>query len=219
MPGQVPPPIQSPIPVQPQAPVYGQPYGEQQPVSPKPGYPTSGAMPTVPQPQPYTDPSGWASAPPQPPRPRRSPLLPILIGISSLLALALVATVVVGLNVVGGIRTEVDEKKAARDNRLAQEVSAQNDLKDRFAAADLPTKLNRVKDLDKATDVAFDRWNNVAATRLGEVTDAMQLCNDAVAEYDRTAAPFPASMLGELPDKINLSNPQTDCGRAFTKQI
>ncbi|MND08112.1 hypothetical protein D3C83_305190 [compost metagenome] len=49
--------------------------------------------------------------------------------------------------------------------------------------------------------------------------DAMQACNDAVILYDQTVAAFPAKMLDGLPEKINLDNPETDCGRAFTAEI
>ena len=160
-----------------------------------------------------------ASAPPAPAPPRRSRLFFVLVAVAAVLGLALIAVTAVGLTAVSRSRGDAATLTAQRDARLRGYADADAALKAQFKAADLAGKLARVKELDKAADAAFQRWNNVTGTTLGSLVDAMQQCNDEVILYDLTAAPFPPAMLDTLPDQINLANPETDCGRAFTKNI
>jgi hypothetical protein len=132
--------------------------------------------------------------------------------------LGLIVILAVGIPAIGSLRHDVTAAKAdvAAEKRLADEAAAK--LRDDFRKADLPTKLQHVKDLDRAADDAFSKWDK-GTVKFGVLDKAMNDCNDAVDDYNRAAAPFPATMLGDLPSKINLANPETDCGRAFTNNI
>lgn len=203
----------------------GTPY--QPPPGPPPGEPPnwSPAVPTSGQPvgpTPYSGPPYPTATPygyPAPPRPRRSVLVPILGAVIGLLAVGLALTLVLGLNSVNHVKHQAttlrEEKDAAAKADQAATAKQQSD----FRNADLATKLQHVKDLDKATDTAFNGWSN-GSTKFGVLSQAMAACDDAVDDYDRTAAPFPASMFSAtLPQKIDIADPATDCGRAFTGRI
>jgi predicted PurR-regulated permease PerM len=150
---------------------------------------------------------------------RRSRAVPVLIVVAALLGVILLVVTGVGLTAVSGLRRDSADLTSQRDQRKQAYADAEASLQAKFKAADLATKLARVKDLDKGTDEAFQKWNNVTGTTLGSLVAAMQLCNDAVVAYDLSVAAFPVAMLGGLPERINLDNPETDCGRAFTSKI
>jgi outer membrane murein-binding lipoprotein Lpp len=172
-------------------------------------------MPGAPQPGGYVQQPTGA---PQPAAPRRSAKVPILIAAIVVLALALLATGGIGLAKINSVRSDVAKLKAANAAAQKEDNDAAEALKAKFKDADLAGKLARIKDLDRATDDVFKQWS-AGTAKFGALTNAISACDDAVDEYDWTAAPFPASMFTDLPQKIDLTKAETDCGRAFASRI
>ncbi|GAA3452504.1 hypothetical protein [Dactylosporangium matsuzakiense] len=171
------------------------------PVTGGPGYPPPPFLP----------------APPPPPPPRSRAFVLLLVAVL-LLAAATAVTAPLGWSGVAHRRQTVTDRRAELDriDRQAQAAAAKQETD--FRDADLATLLQRVKTLDTATDTAYSRWRTGVA-RYGELDGAMNDCDDAVIAYDRAAAPFPDRLFTALPRRINLDNPETDCGRAFTPNI
>jgi hypothetical protein len=164
----------------------------------------------------YPVPYGY---PAPPARPRRSPAFFLLIALSAVLAVALVAAVVLGVNAIHHTRQDRDALRTQQQQRSQLDAAAKAKLQNDFKTADFPGKLQKIKDLDKATDSAFSQWS-VGSTVYGTLSKALTSCEDAVDAYDRAAGAFPAGMFtAGAPQKINTDNPETDCGRAFTSRI
>jgi hypothetical protein len=208
-------------------PSYGQPgYGEQ----PPPAYPTSdvgtgwGTQPVSgaqvsgaqvsggqvggypPVPQPVTP----QPASPEAPRRRTMPLIVInaVLGLLLLAAAAFVFATVSGLN--GDVKTLKDEKT----KRTAAETAAEAKLKEDFDKADLKGKFAKVQELTTASNRALIEWaadKENKSVRIVQV--AITKCNEAVFDYDTTAAKFPPRMLGSLPQRVNTTDTATNCGR------
>jgi hypothetical protein len=182
------------------------------PFSPAPFSPPPSSTPPLSAP-PY-------SAPPfstQPPRPDRRAFR-ILVAAALVIAVAIVATAVLGWSSVSDLRQGVSDRQAEQATIAQQEEAAARKLLDDFRRAGLDSLLQRVKDLDKAADVAFGSWRS-GSVRFGVLDAAMNDCNAAVIAYNNAAGPFPDTMLTALPRQIDLKNPETDCGRAFTASI
>jgi hypothetical protein len=212
----------------PEQPVGGQiPYsGPPNPVpqpGPTPPYGTAGTPISA---VPYAVPAGYSTqpfAPPQPfiPPPVRPPgqrAFVILCVAAAGLAVALLVTAGLGWSSVSHLRQQRSTRQAARDALVRQADEAATKQRDDFRNAGFEAKLQHIKDLDKATDTALAGWH-AGTTKYGVLAKAIQDCDDAVDDYDRAAAPFPDNLFGGLPKQINLSNPETDCGRAFVNQI
>jgi hypothetical protein len=150
-------------------------------------------------------------------RPARSRTVAILVPIVTVLGLLLLGMgAYVGVT-VGALRGDISALKAELvryDEKDAEEKSA---LEKKFADADLPRKLQAVKDLDdKAREVllAWGEMNDADQTRnLYTLQLSQDACITAVIEYDLAAAAFPASMLNGMPAEIDLTDPSTDCLR------
>jgi hypothetical protein len=186
---------------------------QQVPYRPYPPEPTSWSSPQLAP----TQPGGYQPMPIPPPAPR-SAKVPLLIAAISALGLALIIVGSIGIVRINSVRSDVAKLKS--DNAALQKSEDEKAaaLKDAFRSADLTGKLARIKDLDRATDEAFKQWG-AGAVKFGALSKAIAVCDDAVDEYDWTAAPFPASMFGALPQKIDLTRSETDCGRSFTSRI
>lgn len=190
-----------------------------QPASAYPPPPTPWSPPIQPSAPPaspsgYPPPAGF----PAPARPRRPALFWVLVGLIPVLAIAGSVIAAVSLNSINDLRGQVSALESERDTQGRRTQEAQTKQRTDFQNAALDQKLQRVKDLDKAADGAFRQWK-AGSAKFGVLNNAMNDCNDSVAEYNRAAGPFPDSMFGSLPRRINLDNPETDCGRAFTNTI
>jgi hypothetical protein len=159
-----------------------------------------------------------ADVPPPPPPPRGRPAFLILVTAAVLLAAAIAVTATLGWSDVSQLRQDKSDRRAELAAMAQQEEAAARRQLDDFRGAGLESKLQRVKDLDKAADVAFRDWRN-GGVRFGVLEAAMNTCNDAVITYNSAAGPFPDHLLTTLPRQIDLKNPDTDCGRAFTAGI
>ncbi|GAA0918288.1 hypothetical protein [Virgisporangium aurantiacum] len=142
----------------------------------------------------------------------------ILVSIAVVLAAAIAVTAALGWSDVSSLRAGVSERQAELDTIAQQEQAAARKLLDDFRGAGLDSLMQRVKDLDKAADVAFVSWRSGTA-RFGVLDAAMNDCNNAVIAYNSAAGPFPDHLFTALPRQIDLKNPETDCGRVFTGSI
>ena len=167
--------------------------------------------------------AGSAELSPPPPI-SRTPAAPgrrsfrILVSIAVVLAAAIAVTAALGWSDVSNLREGVSDRQAELATIAQQEEAAARKLLDDFRGAGLDSLLQRVKELDKAADVAFVSWKT-GTTRLGVLNTAMNVCNDAVIAYNSAAGPFPDHLFTALPRQIDLQNPETDCGRTFTGRI
>jgi hypothetical protein len=179
--------------------------------------------------QPYSpEPTSWSAAPMQataaggyPPMPQatpRSPKVPLLIAAIVVLSLVLIATGIFGIIRINGLRHDMSALKTENAAVQKKDDEAAAAVKDKFRTADLTGKLARIKSLDLATDDVFKQWS-AGTAKFGALTKAIAVCDDAIDEYDWTAAPFPASMFTDLPQKIDVTKSETDCGRSFTSKI
>jgi hypothetical protein len=122
--------------------------------------------------------------------------------------------------------------RAHRDDRAAEEMSrtvrAQMRLDDQrrsdderaFAEEDFPARYRRVLAADRDTDTAYRQWTTVPGTRFSVVSEAVQRCFGAVDTYDVVAARYPGHLFGEAaPERVDLSDARTDCGRVFWGQL
>ena len=160
--------------------------------------------------------SGYPGPPP-PERPARSGLIALVVVIA-LLTVGLLVTAGLGLSSISRLHDQVAARQDTRDALAAQSAAAEAKQRDDFGNAGLTEKLQHVKDLDKAVDKAVDDWHD-GTLRYGALATAIQSCNDAIADYDRAAGPFPDSFFGALPRQVNLNNPESDCGRAQADHI
>ncbi|WP_203924084.1 hypothetical protein [Rugosimonospora africana] len=163
---------------------------------------------------PYPMAPGYPPAPRQPGR--RAALVLAVVAAVSLIALGV--TLAIGLPARSHLHRDISDRQARRDADVRSSAVAATKLQDDFHAANLQVQLQHVEDLDKAVESAMGGWLD-GTTRFGVLDKAVNDCDDAVADYDRVAAPFPDEMFGALPKRINLSNPETDCGRARTNSI
>jgi hypothetical protein len=144
----------------------------------------------------------------------------------------MLAAVVVLLLVSAVAIVAARQVQARRDERdaaaLARTVRAQQGLDDQrredevrhFAEEDFPTRYQHVVEVDRATDDAYRRWTTVPGTRYSEVSEAVQRCFGAVDTYDVVATRYSRDLfVGVAPDRIDPSDPRTDCGRAFWGQL
>lgn len=184
---------------------------------PVPQWTPQPALQPAPQWTPQPVPPAMNGAAPPPPAPGRRTFR-ILVAVAALLAVAIAATAVPGWSQVADLRHGVSSRQAERDRTTSQEQAAVRKQLDDFRAAGLDTLLQRVKDLDQAADVAFRSWR-AGTARFGVLDTAMNDCDDAVITYNTAAGPFPEHLFTALPRQINLDNPETDCGRAFTASI
>jgi hypothetical protein len=150
---------------------------------------------------------------------RRSVATRLLIGLCTVLAVGLVASVAVGGFAVARTSHELATRQNAKNAQASQDQTAAAKQQDDLKSADLAGKLQQVKDLDKAADAAYAQWQS-GSVKFGVLSKAITTCDNAVDAYDKAAAPFPASLLPSgMPAEINTANPETDCGRAFTNQL
>jgi hypothetical protein len=195
---------------------------------PQPQVPPNVAAQQVPggDPAQFTPAGPAISAPPYPvapgyPAPPREPgrqAFLVLTIVAAALVVAVGTTLVVGLPTVSRLRHDVASRQVQRDADAQRSAADAAKQRDDFRAANLAVQLQHAKDLDKAVDSALVGWFNGTAL-FGVLDTAINDCDDAVKAYDRAAAPFPAEMFGALPRRINLSNPETDCGRARADDI
>ena len=155
---------------------------------------------------------------PYPPVRRRSPAVWLLSVAAILLLAGVVVAAVLGFGHVGRLHDEAASLRAARNGDASAAAAAVEKQKADLRAADLPGKLSDVRDADAAADAAFRRWDS-GSVKFGVLDDAMDKCDDTVDAYNRAAAPFPDSLLGSMPKRIDLTEPSTDCGRNFTSRI
>jgi hypothetical protein len=155
---------------------------------------------------------------PAPPLWRMPRLVPLL-----LIVLLVVSAVAV---LVGGTA------RARRDDRdmtaLIHTVQVQRGLDEQrrrdearhFAEEDFPTRYQHVLAADRDTDDAYRRWSTVPGTQFSTVAEAVQRCFGAVDTYDVVATRYSRDLFsGTAPAGIDLSDPRTDCGRAFWSRL
>jgi hypothetical protein len=191
--------------------------------------PYPGAQPTAPI-GPYgygsarqeTAPIGPAGAP-LPPRPEpvrsRGRALPWVLAVLAVILVAGGAVLGVnGFRHIGDLHDQASALRTQRDNDIQATAATAAKQREDLKAADLPGKLKAVQDADAAADDAFRKWDTGTA-KFGTLDEAMDRCDDAVDTYNRAAAPFPADLLGSLPQRIDIHRESTDCGRGFTQDI
>jgi len=204
-------------------------YPEQPQGAPVPQYPAAPQPPSMPtwpaspgppiSGPPISGGPSFGGYPQSPPRAPRSMAFPLLLVLAIVLLLAAIGTIVVGASQIGDLRNQVESLEAERDASKQKVAAAATKLDEDFKTADLPGKLAKIKELDKAADAKFTGWK-AGGTKFGELSGAMQACDDQVHEYHRAAARFPAEKFNsELPQKIDFANRDTDCGRAFVSSI
>lgn len=185
---------------------------------PAPGWPAATTANT----QPMT-PDSWPVAPPASVVPvspagagRRRPLrVLVAAAVSALLLLGLVGNGVAVLAVRGRLHTETSRLDTALAAHRRVQAQAQQDLKNRFQQADLPGKLQTVRDRSAAASAALIAWGQSGQQLSGlkTVRQARSTCVAAVIDYDTTAAQFPADLLAGLPQRIDLTDDAINCGR------
>ncbi|MBO0868235.1 MAG: hypothetical protein J2P15_06685 [Micromonosporaceae bacterium] len=192
-------------------------YGGQPPVSAPPpatAMPPTSAVPTsVP---PTSVPPGYPSlAMPgtgATGQPRRNNT-PMII-ITAALGLVTVVSLVLVLVTINGLHGDIAAARADLTARQAAAAQARAKLQDDFQKADLQNKLAQVQALTSAAREALIAWGNSQnSATIKTVQDAINKCDAAVLDYDAAAAEFPADILGNLPGKIDTTNPDTDCSR------
>jgi hypothetical protein len=212
-PDYTPQPDYAPQPGYPQQPGYTQQYPQQaypQQVYPQQPEATAwGAPATQPVSGAGTSPYGYA---PQPTPSSGSRSARTLVIVAGGLALALVVTAVVVLVSLGGLNGDVTKLKKAQTDHAQKEAAAAQQLQADFNRADLPGKLAKVRQLTKDSQDTLTAWADKKVP-ISALQDAINKCDEAAIEYNRTAAVFPASMLKDLPQRIGHNDDTTDCGR------
>jgi hypothetical protein len=128
------------------------------------------------------------------------------------LAVALIVTAVVVFTSLGSLQSDSDKLKKEQADRTNRVAAAQNQLQTDFSQSDLPGKLAKVRQLTKDSGDTLQAWAD-KKVEIKALQDAINKCDEAVFEYNRTAAKFPTSMLKDLPQRIGHNDPATDCGR------
>lgn len=186
------------------------------PVAPTAGYPVTAVPPGYPLAS--SAPPAASGAPPT----RRAGVsigLALQIVVAILLASGLVAIGILGLGRIGELEDEATALHSEADAREATAVAAAQKIESDFVAADLPGRLKVVKGLDKVADTQFEQWKD-RKVAYGDVRAAILACEDEADAYNRAAATFPAAKFSAvLPQRIDLSDRETDCGRGFTSRI
>lgn len=217
-----------------QQPGYGQPGYGQQPQQPQqpPAYPTSdvgagwGGPPVsgaqvsgqpvagYPAPQPTTPgPMGPMGPQPAPAEAQRRKTTPLIV-INAVLGLLLLAVGAFVFATVSGLNGDISTLKDEKAKLASADAAAEAKLKDDFDKADLKGKFAKVQELTTASNRALIEWAADKANKsVGTVQVAISRCNQAVFEYDSTAAKFPPKLLGSLPQRINTTDTATNCGR------
>lgn len=157
-----------------------------------------------------------APAAPAPPsagqRPKRVTVAAV---VAAVLLLALIVDGLVVLAVRGQLRGETTRL----DRELAAHQQAQRNAREalqvQFREADLSGKLQTVRTRDKAATAALIAWGTSGQPYSGlkTIREARNACEDAVIDYNATAARFPYDMMAGLPQRISASDETTDCDR------
>jgi hypothetical protein len=139
----------------------------------------------------------------------------VLVAVVVVLAVALTG---VGVRVLTASSSAKDDVAALRSEAAARakaKVDAQKKLRDDFDAANLSDKLQTVKDRTTAAGDALTRWATAGGKveQIKSVRAARNTCDEAILDYNATAAQFPSSLLANLPDSIDLTNHDYNCGR------
>jgi hypothetical protein len=139
----------------------------------------------------------------------------VLAVLTGVLVLALLGTG--GWLAIGGshLHHELATLDADAARRKAAQDRARATLAEQFRQADLDGKLQRVRDLTQQAEDALLAWGNNGEPDSGlkTIRDLGNKCDEAVIDYDATAAQFPAAMLAALPIKIDITDDATDCIR------
>ncbi|GIJ72504.1 hypothetical protein [Virgisporangium ochraceum] len=155
---------------------------------------------------------GTPAAPTGGPRPKR-------VTVAAVVAAALLLVLVVNGVVVLAVRGQLRGETTRLDRELAAHQQAQKQAREalqaQFREADLPGKLQTVRTRDKAATAALIAWGSSGQPYSGlkTIRQARNDCEDAVIDYNATAARFPYDMMGGLPLRINPSDDTTDCDR------
>jgi hypothetical protein len=137
-----------------------------------------------------------------------------MVVLTAVLALAAVVAGTAVLISVNQLRSDVAGLRAERDRAKAARTAAQTKLQDDFRRADLPGKLQKVRDLTAEVQRVLIEWDKQQLTSgLKNIRAAADKCQEAVFDYDATAAQFPQSMLQGLPQRIDINDDSTNCGR------
>ncbi|MFI5908381.1 hypothetical protein [Dactylosporangium sp. NPDC051541] len=147
--------------------------------------------------------------------PRRSRRTLIAGAVAAVLLLGLIGNGVAVVAVRGRLQSQTTRLDADLVAKHKAQAAAKDALQARFQQADLPRKLQTVRDRTTAESDALYAWGTGGQPLSGlkTIREARNACQAAVIDYDATAAQFPAELLVGLPDRINLSDKATDCGR------
>lgn len=198
------------------------PQPDQPPAGPGSGWPATGPVNAQPM-----SPGGWPAAAPT----STVPASPVGSGSPArrglpprvFVAAAIVAVLLLGLagNEVAVLvsRSHLRAQMSTLDSELAARQQAQkrarDDLRARFQQADLPGKLRKVRDLTDASSAALDAWVRAGEPLSGlkDIRATQNRCEDAVIDYDATAAQFTPDLLTGLPLRIDMTDDATNCRR------
>jgi hypothetical protein len=119
------------------------------------------------------------------------------------------------LMVSSSARGEISALKAEAAARAAEEAGAEQRLEEEFDRADLPGRLRKVKDLTSAAGRALADWGarGGKVAEIKNVRAARNTCDEAILDYNATAARFPNALLAALPRTIDITDSDTNCGR------
>ncbi|MFB9409866.1 hypothetical protein [Dactylosporangium matsuzakiense] len=150
-----------------------------------------------------------------PVEPRRSRRVTVVAVLAVVFLLAFVGNGVAVLAVQARLNNEKAKLSTELAARQHAEAAARADLETRFKQADLPRKLQTVRDRDRAASDALIAWGTSSQPLSGlkTIRQARNSCQAAVIDYDATAAQFPDDLLVGLPNRINLNDESTNCGR------
>ncbi|WP_203924083.1 hypothetical protein [Rugosimonospora africana] len=142
----------------------------------------------------------------------RARALAVVVGV---LVLALAGTGTWLLIADGHLRHDLAKLDAAAARRAQDQADAKTKLTEQFRQADLSGKLDKVRTLTQQTRTALLSWDDGGQPLSGLKTlrDLGNKCDEAVIDYDGTAAQFPVEMLAGLPIRIDVTDEATDCAR------
>jgi hypothetical protein len=168
------------------------------------------------RPWPPTAPTGPMGALPR--RRARSRAVWLLAAAAAVLLAGVVVISVLGFSHIGRLHDEASDLRAEKASAARSAAAAVEKQKTDLRDADLAGKLDDVHEADTAAENAFRRWDS-GSIKFGVLDDAIDKCDDAVDTYNQAAAPFPDDLLGNMPKRIDITEPSTDCGRGFTARI
>lgn len=161
----------------------------------------------------WATPGGGAPSAQPPPRRSRGRSIPLLVGLTVVLLLGAVVTVVLARGSLSDKNQRLAELQIQQQEDAAEQAAAQAVTPPPLDRNELSRRLAAVRAADKTVDTSATTWR-AGKTELKIVWEAMGQCMYSVDQYNRMAGWFSAEDLGTLPAAIDLTATGTDCGKA-----